>query len=215
MTDAPHSEAESMQRKDGLIERWIRECPSDFLERVVRRLEPLPNGCWEWTGSPTSAYGTLRLPKTIGAIDPSGNASKVQVHRAVWIAIKGHIPYGSVLDHDGPNGCKNRKCSNPAHLAVATPRENCHSGSSPAALNALKEFCVAGHPITDPALLTPSGIARGKRNCRQCVRIARTKHEEVIRRARQITGLSWSQYDRAYGRGLAAARQIIDTAQEA
>lgn len=42
------------------------------------------------------------------------------VHRVAWETVYGPIPEGMHIDHL----CNNRRCMNPAHLELVTPREN-------------------------------------------------------------------------------------------
>ena len=72
----------------------------------------LNGDCWEYNGcSDSSGYGTIMVE------------GKLQrVHRLSW-EFHNHkkIPKGMVIDHI----CFNRKCINPAHLRLATIKDNC------------------------------------------------------------------------------------------
>lgn len=80
-------------------------------------------GCWLWLGATNSnGYPALGLR---------------DAHAQVFIAERGTIPAGKVLDHI----CRRRLCVNPAHLEPVTQRENLkrrdwgyrsHIGSCPA-----------------------------------------------------------------------------------
>ena len=71
--------------------------------------------CWIWTGWLCNGYGYFRI----------GPGRKMTVaHRYAWEQLVGRIPDGMFLDHDGPNGCHNRRCVRPEHLTVATPLES-------------------------------------------------------------------------------------------
>lgn len=65
--------------------------------------------CWEWTGSRSDGYGTLRTDR-----------SCIKAHRVSWILHKGPVPEGSVIRHR----CDNAGCVNPDHLELGTQRDN-------------------------------------------------------------------------------------------
>lgn len=67
--------------------------------------------CWEWTAAKYSnGYGQFGIDAERGAI----------AHRFAWESIRGPIPGDMLLDHK----CHNRACVNPAHLRVATQKQN-------------------------------------------------------------------------------------------
>jgi hypothetical protein len=117
------------------------------------------NGCWNWAGYVTArGYGRAQV-----------KARFYPIHRLVWMELRGPIPDGLELDHL----CRNRICVNPAHLEPVTNRENNLRGFSPAAVNARKTACKAGHPLSGDNLK----MRRGKRECKECLRItARRKY---------------------------------------
>jgi DNA-binding XRE family transcriptional regulator len=66
--------------------------------------------CWEWTGClDGNGYGTFTVDGKV-----------YKAHRFSLEIHKGVIPEGMVSRHM----CHNRKCSNPHHLEIGTPRDN-------------------------------------------------------------------------------------------
>jgi hypothetical protein len=65
-----------------------------------------PDECWLWTGPTTRGYGNI-----------SGRA---YAHRVAWELSVGPIPKGIQIDHI----CFVRNCVNPAHLRLATNKQN-------------------------------------------------------------------------------------------
>jgi hypothetical protein len=216
-TDAAFGSAALVAPKDAAILHWIAEMPDDFDTRVRSRLVVTESGCWEWpSGRSGVVYGEIRLPYKLGYRTPCGTGVKVTIHRAMWLAECGVIPYGMVLDHDNPEvGCRNRRCANPAHLTLATPRGNTLTGTSPAARNAVKTTCSQGHDITRDDQVTKSGLRRGKRLCATCAHERAVARDADIRAARHLLGMSWADYYRTYGQSGVTARRILADAEEA
>ena len=91
------------------------------------RVDDSINGCWPWTGarSESTGYGANFWGKS--------------PHRWSYIAAKGPIPDGHVIDHichndaagagtcDGGDSCPHRLCCNPDHLRAVTHGENLRS----------------------------------------------------------------------------------------
>lgn len=78
----------------------------DAFERYVVESE----GCWEWLGAVNmNGYGVVSVQRT-----------NTPAHRVAWERANGPIPSGMLIDHI----CRNRRCVNPAHLRLATRRQN-------------------------------------------------------------------------------------------
>lgn len=136
-----------------------------WAERLIARIKPQANGCWNWTGAVTGnrgrpGYGHVRLP---------ANGPTIHVHRLVYLLAGNTIPPGMVLDHT----CRNTVCCNPAHLEPVTNAENVRRGA------AVKTTCRHGHPFdAENTRITPQGARR----CRACHRqaVARRRAEVNI-----------------------------------
>lgn len=122
--------------------------------------------CWVWNSYlTTDGYGGFQICD-----------DKVRAHRFAYFVTRGPIPDGLVLDHQchnrdtsclGGDSCLHRRCVNPAHLELATARENTLRGKSIQAANAAKTHCDNGHPF-DAANTRVTAV--GHRVCRACQR---------------------------------------------
>lgn len=122
-----------------------------ILGHRVGKVEPGPNGCWLWTGCLNSkGYGCTT----------DGTGRVVLTHRLVVERTRGAIPEGMQVDHL----CRVRRCCNPAHLDVVTPKENVNRAGW-----GMQSVCKRGHALTGANLIMKK---RGKlapvRNCRAC-----------------------------------------------
>lgn len=69
-----------------------------------------PGGCWVWRANKVwGGYGHIRVGKRM-----------ILAHRIAYEFANGDIPDGKQIDHV----CHNRSCVNPAHLRVASNKEN-------------------------------------------------------------------------------------------
>lgn len=112
--------------------------------------------CWVWTASINKAtgYGHFGV-----------SASKfVVAHRFSYEFLRAEIPAGLQIDHL----CRNRACVNPWHLEPVTPRVNVLRSTNPAAVNARRESCVNGHPLTEDNIYRVAG--KSHRTCATCHR---------------------------------------------
>ena len=182
---------------DHRIHAALRSNP-EWIARIISRLVGYPSktDCWIWGRSLSNGYGRASLPAI------NGECHNAQVHRIVWIYLVGPIPENHVLDHDGPSGCGNRACSNPAHLQAVTNWHNTvASGSSGAsAVNARRTHCPAGHPL-EAGNLVAHLYRRGRRICLACKRErGRRLYASKVNSAR-LLGLTVSEYRRAIKAG--------------
>lgn len=90
--------------------RHARSIPAS--ERFWPKVDKLgPDDCWEWTAARRAdGYGQFNVTPT----------SRVQAHRYSYSEANGAIPNGMQIDHT----CFNRACVNPAHLRLATNKQN-------------------------------------------------------------------------------------------
>jgi hypothetical protein len=99
------------------------------------------DGCWIWPGAlDAKGYPVVTL-----------RGSARRAHREMYIREKGAIPDGLTLDHfrlnPGPwQAPCSKACINPEHQEPVTARANVLRGDTPAARNAAKTRCPAGHP---------------------------------------------------------------------
>ena len=82
----------------------------DVYERLGKKIQPQPDGCWLHTGG-TSTYASTQGPN---------GGRQLQAHRFVYETLVGPIPDGYHLHHE----CENGRCVNPAHLTPLTPSDH-------------------------------------------------------------------------------------------
>lgn len=195
-----------MRTNDTLILSLLQDDPDWLLRKVLSRLSgyPNPDTCWVWP-QVFRKYGHVHLPSMA---DPNGRHT-ARVHRIVWLALRGPIPPGRVLDHDNPEfGCHNRACANPKHLQAVTQRVNVvETGTGPLANQAKRTHCLKGHPLSGSNLRRSS---RGFRQCRTCARAHDGEKTSLITEASRELGLSWGKYVAAHGQSMSVAKSFIE-----
>lgn len=171
---------------------WIRD-------RVYARLAGYPDmaRCWTWVGAKVGQHGSVRLPGGPTAL----------THRVVWLALRGPISSGLVLDHDGPHGCHNRLCANPTHLQAVTQLVNQHNGPL---TNACKTQCPEGHDLT-VGNLQPTKARMGRRSCHQCAKRRASEDSRLVTQAAHALGMRRVPYTAIYGFSARVARELIAT----
>lgn len=152
--------------------------PRPAIERLLSRVEKAPNGCWLYSGQlDPQGYGRIT--------DDNGKTSST--HRMSYTYHCGSIPPGLQVDHECHNSdlkcmagprCAHRRCVNPEHLRLATPRDNVLRGRTVAAGNRAKSRCRRGHEYTPQNTRV---LANGGRACRACQRIwSKSRPEKAL-----------------------------------
>lgn len=133
--------------------------------------------CWPFTGSVGSdGYGRFAY-----------HGKVKHAHRVAMLLLGHDVPAHMDVDHCG---CRLRKCCNPAHLRVATKRQNAlENNDSPLAKNAQATTCKFGHPWTPENIYMATvknaknrhGKRVGPKSFRQCLTCYRARHPRTKR----------------------------------
>lgn len=128
-----------------------------------------PNGCiWHANKPNRDGYGPFYR-----------DGVNTLVHRAAYEWFIGPIPAGYQVDHlcHDPDTCQvgsecpHRRCCNPSHLGIVTPRENVLRSYGVASVNASKTHCIRGHEYTNENTRWYTTSRGGPyRACRECDR---------------------------------------------
>ena len=135
--------------------------PIQIEERFWDNVVPDPNsGCWHW-------MGTLNAAGYAVFWDNAAQTT-IRAHRFAYNLFKGVIPEGLEPDHL----CREKSCVNPDHLEAVTHQINVLRSAGPAARNAVKTHCPAGHPYSGENLYEH----KTGRGCKICRRRNRDNH---------------------------------------
>jgi hypothetical protein len=136
--------------------------------------------CWVWSGTTRpDGYGQLG----VGSMK-DGTRTSALAHRVSYELHLGPLPKRGdrhqktewTVDHL----CRNRACVRPSHLELVSNKVNILRGISPAAKNAVKTECPAGHQYDE----TNTYVRRdGNRQCKECCREANRRWLAVRREA--------------------------------
>ena len=121
-------------------------------ERILRRVEVTPEGCWLFTGAVTSGG--------YGSIGAGRRGKSVTTHLVAVLASGRAVPDGMTVDHlchDSlvcrlATACPHRRCVRPEHLAIVSNGANI-------ARRWEAGLCDKGHPLTQ---------RKRQRYCRTC-----------------------------------------------
>lgn len=120
-----------------------------FEKRFMSKIKVTESGCWEWQrGKSGNGYGMLKILNV-----------NWMAHRYSYTQLVGEIPENHDLDHL----CRNRACTNPAHLEPVTRSVNLNRGVKKT-LTPLKTHCIHGHEYTPENTYTNGN----SRTCRTC-----------------------------------------------
>lgn len=88
------------------------------IERFWAKVEKSQGTCWQWKAfiHPRTGYGFFYYRNKTGG-----------AHRFAFEIANGAIPDGMEIDHT----CHNRSCVNPAHLRLATTKQNAENPDGP------------------------------------------------------------------------------------
>ena len=81
-----------------------------FEQRFWEKVEKTST-CWNWTAAKARGYGLFST---------SASGKLKMAHRVSWEMANEPIPPGAMVDHV----CHNKACVNPAHLRLATNKQN-------------------------------------------------------------------------------------------
>lgn len=84
-----------------------------LLERIIAKIVITDSPCWDWSGSTTVGYPTIREGKA--------GAPLLYVHRVICEIWHGPSKTGQETRHL----CNNKRCFHPDHICWGTHSENC------------------------------------------------------------------------------------------
>lgn len=123
------------------------------------------SGCWLWTASTSCGYGQMGIGKRM-----------YRVHRLTYALAFGPIPNGFHVHHK----CEVRRCVNPDHLELISPKEHAFLGENHCARAARKTHCPAGHPYSGGNLYLYARTGH-----RQCMACRTARNISYVRKSKQ------------------------------
>ena len=139
----------------------VSHIPTRDLVRIFSKIQ-INNGtdCWVWKRSVnTDGYGRV-------AWKYAGGCGIQSIHRLIYAWLVSPVPKGLArhipqIDHT----CRNRRCCNPLHLELKTPKANVLESRAGSAINAQKTHCPKGHPYNEVNTYIQK---KGGRVCKTC-----------------------------------------------
>lgn len=162
-------------------------CNAHYLEgRKSGAVQPLPakswqerywekvnktETCWLWTGAVADhGYGTHLVD------------GRTRLAHRLAVQLSGRvIPPKMQVDHL----CRVRRCVNPEHLEIVTPRVNTERGMAPTMITHVTGICKRGHSMED-AIIVRRKDGRVSQRCRPCQQASNARSE--ARRKAELNG---------------------------
>ena len=106
-----------------------------LMKYFIKRLKVTEAGCWEYMGKRNyKGYGIIKTDRKTGRL----------AHRFMYNYFYDGLTPGLLVDHV----CRNRACSNPAHLEEIDNRENQLRGDTIISRQAKMNYCKRKHAYT-------------------------------------------------------------------
>jgi HNH endonuclease len=155
----------------------------DFLQRFWDKVtyEPM-SGCWLWTGSKSTRYGTIHARRG------DGSKTMLYAHRVSYAIHNNDLKKDNYVLHK----CDNTYCCNPSHLMQGTQTDNMRDAAAKGRTNnrwMRATHCLRGHEFNEKnTLYKRIDENRVHRVCRICAREwAASKRSSAL--ANKRTGL--------------------------
>lgn len=141
----------------------------DIEDLISRRVEKMPNGCWEWRGHVMpNGYGVIYISHS--------PLRRTTAHRFFYSRLVEKVLPKFHVDHL----CRNRMCVNPQHLRQVSVKVNVLTGIGLSAENSRKTHCKKGHPLSGDNLRITQGKYGPQRICLVCSRkYERERHRKM------------------------------------
>lgn len=143
--------------------------------------------CWEWKGRiGNSGYGAVYF-----------NGTTCTAHRAVYEILEGEIPGEMQLNHlchnrdnncKGGRTCLHRRCVNPSHMSLLTPKENLLLDNTASTINSKKTHCINGHEFTPENTRISYSTGSKVRFCKECDKTSAVRQKEQRRKIMEEGG---------------------------